>query len=175
MAGCAVRFSILMGLHTNVPQSHPQERELQEHRKRIWWSVYILDRTWSFDLGQPVSIRDEDIDVDLPSIHGVPETALCDFADTEYWTASLRVANIGAQISASIYSRRSQRGSFSCRVQQALRDLNSWTETLPNDLRLTVDSSTSNSVPIITLHLYFNQVRSNQRGENRTFQSELIF
>lgn len=159
MAGCAVRFAVLMGLHMNVPQPQLPNRELQEHRNRIWWTAYILDRTWAFALGLPVSIRDEDIDVDLPSIQNLPASSAEDFADPDYLTASLRVANLGAQISSTIYSRMSQRGSFSWRVQQALRDLNSWVEELPSHLRLTMDSIPPNaSMPIITLHLYFNQV-----------------
>ncbi|KMU89092.1 hypothetical protein CIHG_07025 [Coccidioides immitis H538.4] len=62
LVGYAVRFGIIMGLHLNVPQNQLPSRELQEHRNRVWWTAYILDRSWACMLGKPVSIQDEDID-----------------------------------------------------------------------------------------------------------------
>ncbi|TPX20710.1 hypothetical protein DIZ76_016605 [Coccidioides immitis] len=123
--GYAVRFGIIMGLHLNVPQNQLPSRELQEHRNRVWWTAYILDRSWACMLGKPVSIQDEDIDVNLPStIPWSSESTTEDFADTDYLIASLRIANLGAQITGSIYSRRTHGSSFSCRVQQAHGQIN---------------------------------------------------
>ncbi|KFH46976.1 putative transcriptional regulatory protein-like protein [Hapsidospora chrysogenum ATCC 11550] len=67
MVGYVVRFSVIMGLHLNVPRHQLPSRELREHRNRVWWTAYILDRSWACMLRKPVSIQDEDIDVDLPS------------------------------------------------------------------------------------------------------------
>ncbi|KAH7490962.1 hypothetical protein FOMA001_g3877 [Fusarium oxysporum f. sp. matthiolae] len=158
IAGYAIRFSVILGLHLNAPQ-HQLNREVQEHRNRVWWTAYILDRSWAWMLGKPVSIQDEDIGVALPSSSMLStESAAEDFADTAYLTAGIRVANLGAQITASIYSRRTHRTSFSCRVQQALRDLGGWLQELPDPLRTAMDQVPPNAaMPIITLYLYFNQ------------------
>ncbi|KAF5013319.1 hypothetical protein FDECE_669 [Fusarium decemcellulare] len=158
MIGSAVKFSTMIGLHKNVPQSQMPDRGLQEHRKRVWWSVYTLDRFWAAQIGQAVSIRDEDIDVDLPSIEGLsPESAAEDFADPEYLTAYLRVTNLAAQIAYSVYSRKIQSTSFACRVQQALRDLSNWLHDLPDPLRAAMEELPPNaSVSTTSLHLYFN-------------------
>ncbi|RMJ13420.1 hypothetical protein CDV36_006926 [Fusarium kuroshium] len=159
MIGSAVKFSTMIGLHQNVPLSLMPDREKQEHRKRIWWSVYTLDRFWGAQIGQPVSIRDEDIDVDPPSIEGLsPESAAEDFADAEYLTANHRLTNLAAQIASLIYSRKDQRTSFSSRVQQALRDLTSWLQGLPDSLRAAMEELPPNATaPITALHLSFNQ------------------
>lgn len=162
MASSAIRFGIITGLHLNVPRQQLSDHGLREHRKRIWWTTYILDRNWACMLGQPVSIQDSDIAVDLPS-HAPSDVAggAEDFEDPEYLSANVRVANLGAQIAARIYGRGpSHRKAFSCRVQQALRDLGAWLRGLPTHLRTAMDQAPpDSSMPIMALHLYFNQVR----------------
>lgn len=160
MVGCAMRFCIITGLHLNVPQDQLPSRELQEHRKRVWWTAYILDRNWAFMLGKPVSIQDEDIGVDLPSdfqlsLQSVGE----DFADTDYLRANICLARVGANITASTYSRRPQQTTFSDRVQQGLRELDEWLQELPAPLYATISQVPPNPpMPIVTLYLHFNQV-----------------
>lgn len=161
MASCAVRFGMIMGLHLGIPHQQLPDHGLREHRKRVWWTAYILDRSWACMLGQPVSIQDNDIAVDLPepvpsSLEGSAE----DFADPDYLTASVRIANLSAQIAASIYGRGvNHRRPFSCRVQQALRDLGAWLQELPGHLRKAMDQAPPNAdMPVVALHLYFNQV-----------------
>lgn len=111
-------------------------------------------------LGKPVSIPDEDIDVSFPSdsqfsSQSVPE----DFADTDYFIASILLARVGARITASTYSRRPQQTTFSDRVQQGLRALDDWLQELPAPLRVTISQVQPNApMHIITLYLYFNQV-----------------
>ncbi|KAK1145789.1 hypothetical protein N8T08_004030 [Aspergillus melleus] len=159
MVGSAVRFGVIMGLHLNVPQDQLPNRELREHRNRVWWTAYILDRSWSYMLGKPVSIPDEDIDVDLPSdVQPSSQSTAEDFADTAYLTAGVHVARIGAQIAASIYGRRPQVNTFSQRVRQALQDLDGWLQGLPATLRAAISQVPPNApMPLVTLYLYFNQ------------------
>ncbi len=38
-----------------------------EMRRRVWWTVYVLDRSLSVELGRPVRIDDSDCDVSLPA------------------------------------------------------------------------------------------------------------
>ena len=159
--GCAVRFAIITGLHLNVPPHCMPDPILRETRKRIWWTVYILDRSWASMLGKPVTIQDDDIDVDLPAeLPPRTESDIDDFANTDYCIANLRIANLSAQISASIYRRRRQTGNFLSRVQHALQSLDAWLQELPNTLRAAVSqASVDSAAHIITLHLSFNQVR----------------
>jgi len=38
-----------------------------EMRRRVWWTVYVLDRSLAVELGRPVRIDDSDCDVSLPA------------------------------------------------------------------------------------------------------------
>jgi hypothetical protein len=157
-AGCAMRFAILMGLHQNVPHAQLSDREHVEHRVRLWWSVYMLDRSWATMLGQPVSIRDEDIEVDLPSSEGLPASCTNDFYSVDGVIADLRIARLSAEVTSSIYGRNKQQDSFSHRVQQALQKLDGWVKSLPDSLRAKVEATNDTDMADTMLYLYYNQV-----------------
>lgn len=148
-----------MGLHHNVPQTQLPDREHVEHRVRLWWAVYILDRLWATMLGQPVSIRDQDIDVALPSSVGLPSVFSDDFDAVDDVIAGIRIAQLSADVTSSIYGRSMQKDSFSFRVQQALKKLDCWVKELPDSLRAKIDDAHYHSdIADMTLHLFYNQV-----------------
>jgi hypothetical protein len=65
MIGLAMRTCVDLGLHReahygNVP---PYEGQL---RRRLFWTVYFLERVIAVSLGRPYSIADRDIDASLP-------------------------------------------------------------------------------------------------------------
>lgn len=65
MIGLAMRTCVDLGLHReahygNVP---PYEGQL---RRRLFWSVYFLERVIAVSFGRPYSIADRDIDASLP-------------------------------------------------------------------------------------------------------------
>ncbi|OJD29068.1 fungal specific transcription factor domain-containing protein [Diplodia corticola] len=158
LASSAVRLGIVMGLHLSVPEHQLSDRGAREHRHRIWWTAYVCDRMWASKLGQPASIQDDDIEVDLPSCEGLTGPGADDFGDPDYINASIRLARLATHIIASIYKRKGQHGAFSQRVQQALRNLRSWVEELPSHLQLDTDDSLQvKSRTLVYLHLSFNQ------------------
>lgn len=63
--GQAVRLSLASGMHTNMPIDHLGGEALQR-RRRIWWTVYILDRQMTSLMGLPQSIEDNQIYHELP-------------------------------------------------------------------------------------------------------------
>ncbi|KAL2674288.1 hypothetical protein Neosp_012739 [[Neocosmospora] mangrovei] len=76
LVGIGARISIELGLHLERKQPGATHREdsppsvvlfEDEMKKRCFWSLYNLDRVVSFTLGRPVAIRDEEVDVSLPS------------------------------------------------------------------------------------------------------------
>lgn len=146
-----------MGMHLNMPESLLSDQAAREHRVRIWWTAYVFDRTWAAKLGHPVSVHDDDIDVDLPRGDGVVGHE--DFGDHEYILRNIELARLTGRIIPSIYGRRKQQKSFSQRVQQALSDLTSWVESLPNHLQLhRSEDGMASPNNVIYLHLTFNQV-----------------
>ncbi|KLO86465.1 transcription activator protein acu-15 [Fusarium fujikuroi] len=64
MIETTMRYCIDNGLHrqaTNIPST------LDERRKRIFWTAYMLERSVARTMGRPHSISDRDIDVPLPA------------------------------------------------------------------------------------------------------------
>lgn len=58
---------IELGLHRRdslfrvVPDEEDRAKVL-----RLFWSIYVLDRRWSFGTGMPFALQDADIDPSLP-------------------------------------------------------------------------------------------------------------
>ncbi|KAH8901297.1 hypothetical protein GQ53DRAFT_835153 [Thozetella sp. PMI_491] len=158
LAGVALRYGVVMGLHLNIPEAQLSDRATREHRNRLWWSAYMFDRMLSSRLGQPASIQDDDIHVDFPSNDGLQDCKKGDFGDAEYLIAQIKLAKLGEKITASLYGRKAQKEPFSQRVQQVLKDLQNWVQNLPNHLQMdNHHSSQPTTDPIRYLHLSFNQ------------------
>lgn len=77
LVGIGARICIELGLHLERQSFDSQVRSVPQHAKstsweeemtrRCFWCLYNLDRVVSFTLGRPVVLRDEEIDIPLPS------------------------------------------------------------------------------------------------------------
>jgi hypothetical protein len=116
LVGSAIRLAIGMGLHAPNPTAQQLPLEIQEHRKRIFWSLYMADRVVSMSLGRPMAIRDDDIEVQFFSTEvnaalspgttlSHPSLAGSDLAVPSHILALRR---IGGQIFDQVYSARRQ-------------------------------------------------------------------
>lgn len=56
-----------MGLHRRdtLLNTFPDEDE-RSWAIKLFWSIYVLDRRWSFGTGRPFALQDADIDPHLP-------------------------------------------------------------------------------------------------------------
>ncbi|KAI0452874.1 fungal-specific transcription factor domain-containing protein [Xylaria acuta] len=61
--GKAVRCAQDLELHLEVGMRSRVEADM---RRRVWWAVYIFDRTLALEIGRPFMIDDADCDVALP-------------------------------------------------------------------------------------------------------------
>lgn len=76
--GQAMRIALAQGMHTDMPIADLGEALVQRCRK-IWWTVYILDRQMTSLMGLPQNIRDDDITCRLPNFsHSTQRTAALD-------------------------------------------------------------------------------------------------
>ncbi|KAH8896748.1 hypothetical protein GQ53DRAFT_819014 [Thozetella sp. PMI_491] len=66
MIGLAMRTCVDLGLHSSRKEVEHDPATIQ-HRRKLFWSVYALERNIAISLGHPVSIPDRQIDVDLPT------------------------------------------------------------------------------------------------------------
>lgn len=65
MVGLAMRTAIDIGLHRKANELNLDPFTAQM-RRRLFWTVYYLERVVSMSLGRPFSIADRHIDVELP-------------------------------------------------------------------------------------------------------------
>jgi hypothetical protein len=149
-----------MGLHVNIGPAYVPDPELREHRVRVWWSVYVLDRFLSSKIGLPLLISDDDISVDLPSTN--PALNSGDFGDHVHLMAVVRLAKIAGNISRSLYVRTPQRGTFLQRVERIREELGQWRDQLPDHMKLDFTRGSGSDIysqPVTSpLQLTFNQV-----------------
>lgn len=151
-----MRTAVILGLHVNVPESQVPDRAVREHRIRLWWTAYVLDRMSAVKLTQPASVPDDIIETEFPSNNGLTDP---DFGDPELLTANIKLAQHASHVISEIYRRRKDNRPFSHRVQKVVRDLWGWFDQLPEHLRL--DSKALSITPsklVERMHLTFNQV-----------------
>lgn len=63
--GLAVQTAYMLGLHLEPPQSMP--RRERETRKRLWWTLYVLETEMSMKLGRPFLLHDSSTACSLPA------------------------------------------------------------------------------------------------------------
>jgi proline utilization trans-activator len=64
-----MRVALAQGMHTDMPVENLGEPTVQRCRK-IWWTIYILDRQMTSLMGLPQAIQDDDISCQLPTYAG---------------------------------------------------------------------------------------------------------
>ncbi|GKU20030.1 unnamed protein product [Fusarium langsethiae] len=72
--GQAMRVALGQGMHTDMPVDQLGER-IVERSRRIWWTVYVLDREMTSLMGLPQSVHDDDIHPALPHFDGSSQRA----------------------------------------------------------------------------------------------------
>jgi proline utilization trans-activator len=89
-----MRIALAQGMHTDMPIADLGEPVVQRCRK-IWWTIYILDRQMTSLMGLPQSIRDDDISCQLPDFAGSAQR-------TAALTMQIKLARIYAEIARSM-------------------------------------------------------------------------
>ena len=67
VSGLAARHCLELGLHRRDTYAtlfpNPEDQAVAT---RTFWTIYVLDRRWSFGTGMPFALQDADIDSNLP-------------------------------------------------------------------------------------------------------------
>ncbi|RDA83964.1 hypothetical protein CP532_6905 [Ophiocordyceps camponoti-leonardi (nom. inval.)] len=146
--GRALRMAVSLGLHLETCDGDEARRE---RRRRVWWSVYSLDRILCVKSGNPLTIQDDDIGVALPSrLPGEP-----DHGATSVLRDYTQLSRILGQIHDAVYRRSVPRSgrSLMAAVQTIVRALSSWFRELPAALRFEPRSFSRESVGALA-HYY---------------------
>lgn len=146
--GLAIRMAQSLGLHVgtsqwgNIEEISPQ---IQEERRRVWFSLYILDRLLALQLGRPVGIQQADFHVELPSraedircinSQSVDEPGVASSMD--YFLSLIEFSHIVGRVNTELYQPvetelSSKKLLFS--TASLDWDLVQWKDHLPHHLR----------------------------------------
>ncbi|KPM46543.1 hypothetical protein AK830_g67 [Neonectria ditissima] len=156
-SGMAVRSSTCLGLHRSIPASSILSPIEREHRIRLWWTVYIFDRSTCSKLGQPLTIQDADIDVSMPSSDVMIPESHTRLASPDHLMAYINLAQITGFIMRDIYApaSKSSGGRLVQNVRSILQELRKWDAHVPARLRWNPEGGVPR--PVASLQLHFNQ------------------
>lgn len=167
LIGMAVKMAQLLGLQRRCEGSDWQEAEL---RKRVFWSVYLLDRLIGSVLGQPMLILDKDCDVELPSLEvgdGLDEMDEDEHLITVNYVQMIKLNTVFGNILQHIYSPQKSlpwSRDYTAMVSVFESSLAAWVQQLPPHLEFTVSmtSSTAPQIPSSSfaahLHLLYYEI-----------------
>jgi len=164
LIAAAVKLSHSLGLHRKTANAKLEDVS-SEQRNRIFWIVYILDKDYSLQLDQPPMLRDDDMDIEVPSEN--PEDGLGFISDANedlrinFFRLRVHLAIIEDKIYSRLYSVRALKQSEQSRrhvVQDLNRVLDRWKEGVPHPFRPgnMIASLPKGSIShIVILHLRF--------------------
>ncbi|CAK7206100.1 hypothetical protein SEUCBS139899_008883 [Sporothrix eucalyptigena] len=150
LVGMAARVALGCGLHT-ASTYDKLPTDVAEQRKRIFFSIYMMDRVASIALGRPFALHDDDIDVDTFSAQDDPSAATeaASLGDTFALQPSmlsvplhiLALRRIASRIARQVYSPSASR--LAAAIAKAANDPTAASSTSP---------STSREAILTTLH-----------------------
>ncbi|EXL71458.1 hypothetical protein FOPG_12762 [Fusarium oxysporum f. sp. conglutinans race 2 54008] len=153
--GIALRLSTSLGLHRHCDRASSGLQPLeQEHRVRLWWTVYIFERSSSARLGLPAAIQDADIHVRMPSSDHLPPDVLQQLGPPDHLVAHVNLARITGLIKYDDSGPlNANTDTFVEHLRAVLQMLRKWDSHVPSSLRWSPGASRS----VASLQLHFNQ------------------
>lgn len=134
--GIALRASLLLGLHVDIGKDTLNRFEL-EHRRRLWWTVYMYERMLASKAGLPLSLTDEDISTELPTDFNMsnpnPGCENYIFPEADFISNCVKITKINANILRKLYTRQPSSNILPV-VHELVVSLLQWKKTLPNDI-----------------------------------------
>ena len=158
--GQAVRTAQSIGLHVETESQKSSMSPLtRERRRRVWYSIYVLDRLLSLQLGRPPAIHDQDCHVPLPSRAGdcdidwesgeLPAIPYEDSASSgDYFLAVIAFSKIVGHVLRDLYSPRVEYGTHEDlhNTKELDQQLLQWKLGLPRVLRFDLGHAFNQSI-----------------------------
>ncbi|KAF7676888.1 hypothetical protein GT037_005100 [Alternaria burnsii] len=160
--GLAARHCLELGLHRrDTYLALFPDPEEQAAAIRTFWTIYVLDRRWSFGTGMPFALQDADIDTN------VPKPDISTHESTPYLNAMISYSVIGSKVWKSVadvgHQDKINKDDISFLDFQVLN----WHRTIPESLKFVhPDSGRQVEPPArvvhrlqVVLYLRANQMR----------------
>ncbi|KAF5627482.1 positive activator of transcription [Fusarium sp. NRRL 52700] len=153
--GIAMRLAQSLGMHRSASRHTTLTPVERESRRRTWWVLYFFDRFSASKLGQPITVRDDDIDVEMPSMDGLTKDEMAEFLDPQNLITNIKLAKIIGNILTHIYGiPKATNGLYIHQVHGILKQLREWHDELQPELRV---KERGTPRPVASLHLAYNQ------------------
>jgi hypothetical protein len=149
--GTALRMAISLALHQEVRSMQLDEMQ-KERRRRVWWSVYSMDRILTIKSGNPIMVQDDDIGVAAPSkLAHEPQ-----YGPWIVLRCYTELSRILTRIMHDVYRTPQKTGSnLMASVQSILASLSAWNRDLPPELCFNIDKLDFTRESVSTfLHYY---------------------
>lgn len=136
MIGLAMRTAIDLGLHRKDYEKGLDASTIQA-RRRLFWSVYTLERIIAISLGRPFSIADRHIDVDLPC-ESEQDDSTADMG-LAHAISLFKLRRIESRIQHSIYRADKPLSSLQPKLESLYSELQLWKTLVVEQLPPGVD------------------------------------
>lgn len=134
--GLALRASLILGMHVDAEKETLSRFEL-EHRRRLWWTVYMYERMLSSKAGLPLSLSDNSIATELPDDFDMtsppPGCQHYIFPEAEYITNCVKITQINAKILTCLYQKQPDSNILPV-LAEIVGQLIQWKQRLPEFL-----------------------------------------
>ncbi|KAJ9363407.1 Zn(II)2Cys6 transcription factor [Paecilomyces variotii] len=149
--GQAMRMALGYGMHTDMPVQYLGERLVQRCRK-IWWTVYILDREMTSLFGLPQSIRDD-------HLHNQAPTSMVSAQRTAALNMQIKLSRVIAGINETIYGPDGRLNtSFLLSTKSALASVAGLADEMRRMLPIPLENSASGISRLAAyIHLLYHQ------------------
>jgi proline utilization trans-activator len=163
-AGMSTRIASSLMLHSPTRTEPPA---VAEHRKRVWWTTFLMDAMVSSEMGLRATFGFEHTEHSLPSDAQLPAADRDDFWDSQIMTAHLKLCNIKSLILDTIGRlQQTDFASYEKLIEVPLCGLESW----KRELSPVISFEFSNGVPqamldrpsmrsLASCYLRYHQVR----------------
>lgn len=142
--GLALRSALILGWHVDADMENQNRFEL-EHRRRIWWTVYMYERMLSSKAGLPLSFADDSVSTELPydfniDLDDFPRDendvrGYYVFPSSDYINNCVTITQINAVILSSLYTKQPTANILPV-VSDLVQRLFRWKSALPEFLRV---------------------------------------
>lgn len=151
MIGLAMRTCIDLGLHRR-PKHGDDDIVAAQRQRRLFWSVYALERTIAISMGRPPSLPDRQIDVPLPDEElttsrtdqqqlDEPLSPLSHYGAPADWKTPLatavwlfRLRRIESRVQNAIYRADKPLAALAPKLDRYHGELTAWKAALPSTL-----------------------------------------
>lgn len=142
--GLALRATLILGWHVDADKENLNRFEL-EHRRRIWWTVYMYERMLSSKAGLPLSFADASVSTELPAdfdmhLDNFPSDendvrGFYIFPPNEYIKNCVTITQINAMILSALYTKQPTVNILPV-VSDLVHKLMNWKNSLPDFLKI---------------------------------------